>query len=45
LKSEIELSRSAALEAETYAKALQNVLADLRAESDKKRKPFGRTTT
>jgi len=45
LKSEIELSRSAALEAETYAKALQNVLADLRAESDKKRKPFGKSKT
>jgi len=42
LKSEMELLRGSFREAQEYAQALQNVLADLRAANEKKSRPFGR---
>ena len=43
LRTEIEALRAARTEAETYAKALQNVLADLQAAKEKKATRFGRS--
>ena len=44
-KLEIESLRASVSEAETYAHALENVLAELRTENEKKRKPFRRSRT